>query len=569
MSNRVRLRRLRGSTLRYMTWFCGVGGDTDGASRVPGIDMTDGSMAANHDRTAIASHAANFPAMEHYRGDIREAPVEDWPVCEIFWASPECPQWSSARGKKRDYAYADTIPGLEHERDEEAERSRALMEEVPAYLAGVRRRGGLVLAGVVENVVEVRSWIHWGRWLGDIQREGYDTRVIAFNSMHAQGTRSKRCPQSRNRLYVAYWHKSLGRAPDFDKWLRPAAHCPTCDDTVLAVQQFKRPGVDMGRYGSQWYYRCPKTSCRGEAIEPAVLPAAAAIDWAIEAPRIGDRPKTEDKPEGLKPATIARIRAGIDRHWAPLLVPSGGTWRNHASPLAAPMPARTTRESDGIALPGLLVPVEGRDGKTATPVDGPMRTQTARNETGLALPPVTVTMRGGGSRTASGLADIDPLGTVSAGGNHHGVIQPPEPPLLVPYYSKGNALPVGDPMGTLSTRDRYALIMRCNNSRGGGAAMSTPVTEPVRTLTASGRQALLAGGPLLDMDEVRFRMLEPHEIAAGMAFPGDYIVTGSKRQRVRQLGNAVTPPVAEILISALVEAITGEELERGDMELAA
>ncbi|WP_205625583.1 DNA cytosine methyltransferase [Actinomadura atramentaria] len=46
-----------------------------------------------------------------------------------------------------------------------------------------------------------------------------------------------------------------------------------------------------------------------------------------------------------------------------------------------------------------------------------------------------------------------------------------------------------------------------------------------------------------------------------MAFAPDYIVLGNKRQRVRQYGNAVTPPVAEILMSALVEAISGEELE--------
>jgi DNA (cytosine-5)-methyltransferase 1 len=35
-----------------------------------------------------------------------------------------------------------------------------------------------------------------------------------------------------------------------------------------------------------------------------------------------------------------------------------------------------------------------------------------------------------------------------------------------------------------------------------------------------------------------------------------------KREGVRQLGNAVTPPVAEILIAALVGAIAGEPTER-------
>jgi len=57
-------------------------------------------------------------------------------------------------------------------------------------------------------------------------------------------------------------------------------------------------------------------------------------------------------------------------------------------------------------------------------------------------------------------------------------------------------------------------------------------------------------------------MLEPHEIAAAMAFDPDYkTVARTKRDKVRLYGNAVTPPVAEIIISALVETITGEPIE--------
>jgi DNA (cytosine-5)-methyltransferase 1 len=53
-------------------------------------------------------------------------------------------------------------------------------------------------------------------------------------------------------------------------------------------------------------------------------------------------------------------------------------------------------------------------------------------------------------------------------------------------------------------------------------------------------------------------MLEPHEIQAAMAFGADYQVLGKRRERIRQLGNAVTPPAARDLIAALAEAITGE-----------
>jgi DNA (cytosine-5)-methyltransferase 1 len=47
-----------------------------------------------------------------------------------------------------------------------------------------------------------------------------------------------------------------------------------------------------------------------------------------------------------------------------------------------------------------------------------------------------------------------------------------------------------------------------------------------------------------------------------MAFAKDYLVLGERADRVIQYGNAVTPPVAELIVSALMEAVTGEELDR-------
>lgn len=502
-------------TLTVMDWFCGAGGSSQGIDVVPGVEVT---LAANHWHLAIASHASNFPQVRHEIGDIRDLPVHRWPVAQGFWASPECKKWTSARGKARDYdSNQAALPGMDGPVDKDAERSRALMWDIPKYLEGVQRRGKLVLFGVVENVIEARAGRDWNRWLRDLHNLGYKTKVIAFNSMHAQRTRCLTPPQSRDRLYVAYWHVSLKRDPDWDKWLRPQAHCPVCDRTVDAIQVFKNPKRDMGRYRHSYLYRCPSTACRNTVVEPETLPALAAIDLSIPAPRIGDRPKTKKKPRGLEEATIERIVAGMKAYWLPLLVPSGGTWRDKATPLSRPMSTRTTTESDGIALPPLMVPVEGRDGKVARPADLPGRTQTGRNETGIALPSFLIPMRGGGDKGRALRAD-EPLRTVSAEGNHHG---------LVPYYGNGSATTADNPLGALTTRDRYALA-----------------------------------APAIDIDEVPFRMLEPKEIARAMAFAQEYVVLGNRRQQVMQYGNAVTPPVAELLVSALVEAVTGEELER-------
>lgn len=123
----------------------------------------------------------------------------------------------------------------------------------------------------------------------------------------------------------------------------------------------------------------------------------------------------------------------------------------------------------------------------------------------------------------------------------------------------------------------------------GGAEMSTPVTEPARTITTTGHQSLVwhpdyllaydtgtvrplsqplptqttvEGDALLqgaiEVEDCYFRMLSPAEIKLAMAFRDDFVLLGSKREQVKLAGNAVTPPAARDLIAAVVEAITGE-----------
>ncbi|EUA33015.1 C-5 cytosine-specific DNA methylase family protein [Mycobacterium xenopi 3993] len=85
--------------------------------------------------------------------------------------------------------------------------------------------------------------------------------------------------------------------------------------------------------------------------------------------------------------------------------------------------------------------------------------------------------------------------------------------------------------------------MRNNTARGDQGQMTTPVREPIRTVTTTGHQSLLTAEQLtIDLNDVLFRMLEPREIAAAMDFPGDYRILGNRREQVRQAGNAVTPP---------------------------
>jgi DNA (cytosine-5)-methyltransferase 1 len=568
-----------GTELSVMDWFCGAGGSTQGADAVPNVKVT---RAANHWKRAIESHERNFPGVAHYIGDIRKAPVWAWPVSDIHWGSPECTKWSIAQGKKRSFAKAvqgdllDLYAELEREEEEkfqtgeerdsggpteEEEASRALMEEIPLYLRGVIERGQLVKAGVVENVVDVRQWAEWDRWVAEFHKLGYRTRLVALNSMHADPRSVHRAPQSRDRLYFVYWHRSLGRNPNFEKWLAPSAFCTGCGEMVKARQVFRRPGVDMGRYKSQYDYRCPNTKCGHQIVEPETLPAAAAIDWSIAGGRIGDR----DKP--LAEKTMRRIQAGLDKFARPLMVPTGGTWRDAATDLLEPMPTRTTRENDALAVPPLLVPCDGREGKNARTIYGPMQTQTARAEAGLAwLLPFITEIRGGSSDVR---AVTDPLATVCASGNHHGLAAVPMPGMMMRNNgSRGDGgehcTSLAEPMRALTTTGHQSLVTwEPFLAPYYGNGTPRPVSEPVGALSTRDRFALVQGE--INIEDVLFRMLQPHEIQRAMAFANDYVVLGSKRDRVRQLGNAVTPPAAEILICLLAECITGEEISRYDL----
>jgi DNA (cytosine-5)-methyltransferase 1 len=490
----------RTAPLTCVDFFSGIGGSGFG---VAARGLFRHVLAANHWDIAIDSHALNFPHADHERGDIHLLPLEGFPSCDFVWFSPECTAWSNARGVAFDFgADVGLFSELEPVPDEATARSRALMSDVPRYLRAMRLRGQKVKAGVVENVPDVRNWAYWDAWVREIQNEGYKTRLVAYNSMHAQGTVTSGAPQSRNRLYLCLWDERLPD-PDFRKWLDPYALC-TCGEWVQTQQVFKRSAKfsDMGRYGKSYECRSPHIGCRNPAVEPPVLPAAACIDWSNPGTPIGSRRKTAARPQGLKPKTIVRIAKGLELD---ALIP----W---VIPLGYEHPAH--------------------------PVTQVGRTQTTRQDTGLAWLPFVLEMRGGSSDYRS---IRDRLATVTAQGNDFYVVSPPELAalseaqrldalnhLLIPYNRTGVARRAYEPTTTFTTKDRLGLAR-----------------------------------PADHLDEVLFRMFTADEIAGGMAFPSDHrYVDTSHDNRVTMYGNAVTPPVAELLSTMMAEVILGVELER-------
>jgi DNA (cytosine-5)-methyltransferase 1 len=133
--------------------------------------------------------------------------------------------------------------------------------------------------------------------------------------------------------------------------------------------------------------------------------------------------------------------------------------------------------------------------------------------------------------------------------------------LLMPYYSTGVAKPTSEPIPTVTTTDRHALIVPpfllgyYTRPTGVQAAVSG-IDEPMPTQSTQPRHYLVHPGDTPSVEDCGFRMLQPHEIQAAMAFPGTYQVLGNKREKVRQLGNAVTPPVMRMLVERVVRTLS-------------
>jgi DNA (cytosine-5)-methyltransferase 1 len=505
--------------------FCGAGGSSTGALEVPGVTI---KTAMNHWARAIETHNANHPETEHVCADIQITDPRYITTSDILWASPECTNHSVAKGKKRITNQADLFG--DSIADEAADRSRATMWDVPRFAEWHKYK--LI---ITENVVDAAKWVMFDAWLMAMTSLGYEHHIVYMNSMHAQ-LGGLPAPQSRDRMYVMFWLRG-NRRPNFDL-LMPLAHCKTCDETVRCVQSWKNPNYRWGRYKAQYVYRCPSTKCRNAIIEPGWLPAASAIDWKLRGQRIGDRAKP------LVPKTMARIAAGLKRYHGKAVSIDAVRGAEIISPVhAEPFQTQTTSYTRS-----LLVPVEGREGKQAAPVSDVLRTQTTRNETGLlALPLIMRNNSSRGSGAEMSKPATEPMGTITTAG-HQSLIATPGSHLLMEYYGNGQMHPVSKAIPTISTTDRFAMVTTMRGTSPEHlAASNAPTTDPFGTFSAGGQHHAITEWTVPDIEDCEFRMLEPYEISAGMAFPKSYIMTGNKREQVKQAGNAVTPPAARDL----------------------
>jgi DNA (cytosine-5)-methyltransferase 1 len=602
------------SYLTVTDQFCGAGGSSQGVRRyVQRTGLGSGmevKLAMNHWKLALETHATNFPDTDHVATDIQACNPKDYPSTTILITSPECTNHSVAKGKKQVKAQMDAFDQGTH--DAAAERSRATMWDVVRFAEYHKYK-----IIITENVVDANAWMLIDVWLGAMVVLGYEYKRVFYNSMFAWPTPQSRDRvyfvfwrkgQPRPNLDIRPWAPCPTCGPvEAIQRFKPKASvkakfgtqytyvCPTCAKDVMPFYyaainaiDWNVPAVRIGdrktplkertmqriQYGLDKYGNRPlsismldgqpRTNLQSRVKDATGSPLQtmhSANSAAIASPYLVD---TKYSHAGAKRAKAAvdplRAQTGQESTGVvmPILVGTEYDDAKRAKGVDAPMPAQTGRATLGVAMPFTMDGsftkaggeyMNGADEAMGTqtttqsksvvippalmvdtnyftnhnkPVDQPLPAQTSANKMGVAF---LAKLRGtGDDQMNSASSGVDePVGTINSGGVHHALITGKTMGFLSAYYGGSNVCdPLDGTMSTMSTRERHSLV---------------------------------TGGKDLKIEDLYFRMLKHHEVQAGMAFDSDYVVLGNGREKIKQLGNAVTPPVMEILVERCVESL--------------
>lgn len=193
-----------------------------------------------------------------------------------------------------------------------------------------------------------------------------------------------------------------------------------------------------------------------------------------------------------------------------IVTPGGANLRDPRA-TSEPLPTITGSDRFAVVEPILMHTTHGRDANRTRSADEPLPTITGANRGELALvePFIVDAAFGEGHATRRTRSADEPLGTIP-GSNRFGVAEP----FITKYNGTGTAYPVTEPLDTITAKDRFGLVQ--------------PVID----------------GYALD---IRFRMLQPHELAAATSFPKSYVFKGTREDVVKQIGNAWPGELAKAL----------------------
>lgn len=475
--------------------FAGGGGASTGIEMALGRSV---DIAINHDPDAILMHKTNHPDTEHYCENVWD--VDPVQVCRgrkvaLAWFSPDCKHFSKAKGgKPKD----KNIRGL-------------------AWVA--LRWAGLVRPRVImlENVEEFKDWGPLNRSHRPIKKKkGYTFRKFIQQ------------------------FKELGYEVKFGELVAADYGTPTMRKRFFMVARCD---------GEPIHFPKPTHGARDsiEVYSGELQPYVGAytqIDFSLPCPSIFATSEEIKERYGIKAVrplaekTMERIARGLKKfvidNNEPFIIPVGDgeyasfhliqyhseTSKKSVRGQSVKEPIMTVDSSNRYGLVSALVQknVGGNYKDCGSNVENKLHTITTLERNSLCA----VNLIQMNNHCDGRDWDVrKPIPIIAAGNGHFGTVKA----FLVKYYGGGTGQDIQNPLDTITTRDRFGLVM---------------VNETPHQIV-----------------DIGMRMLEPKELYGCQGFPHDYIIdhdyTGkgySRSKQVARCGNAVPPPMVAALVRA-------------------
>lgn len=437
-------------SLLYVDLFCGAGGTSTGVELACVSDEQCAKVVAcvNHDKNAIASHAANHPDALHFTEDIRTLELSSlvahvnrmkqiYPEAHVvLWASLECTNFSKAKG------------GLPRDAD-----SRTLAEHLFRYIEALNPS-----YIQIENVEEFMSW-------GDMDANG------------------KPISKDKGRLYERWKRNVKSYGYEFEHKILNAADYGAFTSRRRFFGQFVAKGLPI-----TW----PEPShCKDGKIDMFCnlekwRPVKDVLDLQDEGESIFNRKKP------LADKTLERIFAGLVKFVAggkdSFMIKWNSMSRNggyNAPGIDEPCPVVSCQNRLGIANVHFLSKYYSGDPDSKNiPVSGPAHTIKCKDNHALVTSDFLAAYYSNGDNTSS---VNSPCPTVSTKDRFNYV----QPQFLCSYNFNDAGKDINAPSPTILTKDRLSLIAPVFIDQQYGQSKPASANQPLGCVTANPKYALV------------------------------------------------------------------------------
>lgn len=551
--------------LLYIDLFCGAGGTSSGVNSARLDDKQCATVIAcvNHDKHAIASHAANHPEAMHFTEDIRTLELSpllthlqscrrQYPdALVVLWASLECTNFSKAKG------------GMPRDAD-----SRTLAEHLFRYIDAINPD-----YIQIENVEEFMSWgdvdengkpvsmdkgKSYTRWVRNVKKYGYNFEYRILNAADYGAY------TSRKRFFGIFGKKGLPIV------FPEATHCKDGSNTIFGTLEKWLPVrecLDLDDDGDSIFGRKkPLVEATLERIYAGLIKFVAGgkdaflVKYNSVNKRTGKHiPPSIDEP---CPTVATQNRLGLAKVSFLSKQFSGDPMSKNVS-VEAPAGAITCKDHHAF-----VSAYYGGNGHNHS-IELPAPTVTTKDRLALVQTHFMDMQYGNGNPSS-----LDtPAGTVTTNPKHQLVT-------VKPWIMDTNFGNVGssidEPSRVVTANRKWHYLMNPQFTSSGGSVDSPCFTliarmdkmPPYLIATESGQIAIEiyeSDSPmtvkikefmaLYGIVDIKMRMLKIQELKLIMGFPKDYVLIGTQADQKKFIGNAVEVNMARVLCEALCRAL--------------